>query len=413
MNEAVPQGWQVVKFGDVVSKVNDKFPNRDDWTFDKFVSGNHIDNGQIRVTKNSPIQGNEETIGSAFHMRFQPGHVLYGSRRAYLRKGGIVDFEGICSNTTFILQANESRLLQSLLPFIIQTEDFVKHTTNNSHGSTNPFLNWKDIASYEFKIPNFDVQKNISKILWSIENTVEKMEFLIDSNNKFKNIVMNKLLTKGIKSQEFKSSFIGDIPKSWDAIKFSNIAKSRNGIYKSKEFHGEGIKMVNMGEMFSYTIIKNQHMKKITLTPKEMNNFLLEDGDLLFARRSLVVSGAGKCCLVEGEYEPRTFESSIIRVRVDKNKVLPKYLLYYFNSEVGRKSIERIIRHVAVAGITGSDLMNLDIALPNLKEQKEIVNKIEIIDENIYNTNKSFSDLKQMRNKILNELLMENKQLAI
>ena len=148
MDKKIPDGWQIVYFGDVIKQVKDKFPNRDEWTFDKFVSGGHIDGEQVRVTKFSPILGNEETIGSAFHMRFQPGNVLYGSRRAYLRKGGMVEFEGICSNTTFILQADETRLLQSLLPFIIQTEDFVKHTTDNSHGSTNPFINWKDIARY-------------------------------------------------------------------------------------------------------------------------------------------------------------------------------------------------------------------------------------------------------------------------
>lgn len=415
MSEAFSNGWIRVKFGDVVTHIKDKVPNRDEWVFDRYIGGEHFDEGEIRVIKSNPIEGNEEVIGSAFHMRFKPDQVLYVTRNPRLRKGGMVNFEGVCSNVTFVLEASKGYLLQSLLPFIIQTEDFVKHTTNNAHGSTNPFLNWKDIASYEFKIPNLDVQKKISEILWSVENTIEKMEFLIDSNDKFKNIVVNKLLTKGVKSQDFKSSCVGDIPISWDVSKFSQIAigKPRNGIYKSKEFHGEGIKMVNMGEIFRYTIIKNQHMKKITLTQKEMDNFLVGDGDLLFARRSLVVSGAGKCCLVEGEDEPRTFESSIIRVSVDKNKVLPKYLHYYFNSEVGRASIEGIIRHVAVAGITGSDLMNLDIALPNLKEQKKIVDKIEIIGENICILNESLSNLRQMRNKILNELLMGYKQIAI
>ena len=141
--------WKKVKFGNVVNKINDRVPNRDEWTFERFIGGEHFDEGEIRVTRSAQIAGNEEVIGSAFHMKFKPGQVLYVTRNPRLRKGGMVDFEGVCSNVSFVMEADGKQLLQSLLPFIIQTEDFVKHTTNNAHGSTNPFLNWKDIAKYE------------------------------------------------------------------------------------------------------------------------------------------------------------------------------------------------------------------------------------------------------------------------
>lgn len=170
----IPDGWRKVKFGDVVHKVNDKVPNRDEWTFDRYIGGQHFDEGEIRVTKSNPIKGNEEVIGPAFHMRFKPGHVLYVTRNPRLRKGGMVDFEGVCSNISFVLQADEIQLLQSLLPFVIQTEDFVMHTCNNAHGSTNPFLNWKDIANYEFLLPPLEEQKKINELLWSIEDLIIK-----------------------------------------------------------------------------------------------------------------------------------------------------------------------------------------------------------------------------------------------
>ena len=176
----IPNGWRKVKFGDVVHKVNDKVHNRDEWTFERYIGGEHFDEGEIRVTKSAPIEGNEEVIGSAFHMKFKPGQVLYVTRNPRLRKGGMVDFEGVCSNVSFVLEADETQLLQSLLPFIIQTEDFVMHTCNNAHGSTNPFLNWKDIAKYEFLLPPIDEQKKISEVLWSIEENIKELQMLYD-----------------------------------------------------------------------------------------------------------------------------------------------------------------------------------------------------------------------------------------
>ena len=38
---------------------------------------------------------------------FQAGHVLYGSRRTYLRKVAVADFEGITANTTYVLEPKD------------------------------------------------------------------------------------------------------------------------------------------------------------------------------------------------------------------------------------------------------------------------------------------------------------------
>lgn len=94
---------------------------------------------------------------------------------------------------------------------------------------------------------------------------------------------------------------------------------SRNGIYKSAEFHGSGFKIVNMGELFGYDFISNQEMKRVQLTETELQNFSLQNGDLLFGRRSLVEAGAGKCSIVFDIQEPLIFESSIIRVRLKES----------------------------------------------------------------------------------------------
>ncbi len=40
----------------------------------------------------------------------------------------------------------------------------------------------------------------------------------------------------------------------------SQCEKARNGIYKTEEFHGSGIKVINMKELFAYPRIGNQEM---------------------------------------------------------------------------------------------------------------------------------------------------------
>jgi type I restriction enzyme S subunit len=53
--------------------------------------------------------------------------------------------------------------------------------------------------------------------------------------------------------------------------------------------------MVNMGELFAFPRLRNAPMDRVPLTDEEAQKSLLQDGDLLFARQSLVLEGAGKC----------------------------------------------------------------------------------------------------------------------
>jgi type I restriction enzyme S subunit len=157
----------------------------------------------------------------------------------------------------------------------------------------------------------------------------------------------------------------------------------RNGIYKSKEFHGSGAKVVNMGELFAYPRLRSVPMKRVRLSASEAERFLVESGDLLFARRSLVAEGAGKCSVVLETDEPTTFESSIIRARPDPEKVVSLYLYYFFSSPLGLHRLGTIRRQVAVAGITGSDLAKLDVLCPPIAQQHAIAHILGTLDDKI------------------------------
>ena len=169
------------------------------------------------------------------------------------------------------------------------------------------------------------------------------------------------------------------------AITFERLLTEpvRYGIYKPKEFHGRGAKIVNMGELFANPRLRAVPMKRVELSKSETERFMLAEGDLIFARRSLTAEGAGKCCVVLEINEPTTFESSIIRARPDRLKVEPLYLYYFFNSAPGIHSLDTIRRQVAVAGITGGDLSRLEIPVPSLPEQRAIAHILGTLDDKI------------------------------
>ena len=105
---------------------------------------------------------------------------------------------------------------------------------------------------------------------------------------------------------------------NWVKNKFGSLYKidSRNGLTKPSKVRGEGYKMINMGELFSHDRIYDVPMELVPLKDSEKINAKIEVGDLLFARQSLVLEGAGKCSIVMETSDLTVFESHIIRVRL-------------------------------------------------------------------------------------------------
>ena len=129
---AFGSGWTRVAFGDIVRQVRDRV-DPEESSLERYVAGEHMDTDDLRIRRWGTI--GDGYLGPAFHMRFKPGHVLYGSRRTYLRKVAVADFEGITANTTFVLETKDPQvLLPELLPFLMQTESFHAHSIEAVQG---------------------------------------------------------------------------------------------------------------------------------------------------------------------------------------------------------------------------------------------------------------------------------------
>ena len=195
----------------------------------------------------------------------------------------------------------------------------------------------------------------------------------------------------------------------WSETPFSSVLSSpvRNGIYKKKEFHGSGVKIVNMGELFANPRLGAIPMRRVNLSKSEQRRFSVQAGDLIFARRSLVAEGAGRCCVILETDELTAFESSIIRARPDPTISDSLFLYYYFNSPQGLHSLDTIRRQVAVAGITGTDLSQLPVPLPALPEQRAIANILGTLDDKIELNRRMNQTLEAMASAIFQDWFVD------
>lgn len=174
----LPDGWSWVRFGDVVQQVKDKVdPQTVGLT--RYVAGEHMDSEDLRLQRWGDVD--DGYLGPAFHMRFKPGQVLYGSRRTYLRKVAVAGFEGICANTTFVLEPRTADLLPEFLPHVMSTERFHEHSVRQSKGSVNPYINFRDLTWFEFALPPLSHQHKAAEILASLDDVRERTMLVSDA----------------------------------------------------------------------------------------------------------------------------------------------------------------------------------------------------------------------------------------
>ena len=167
----------IVKFGDIVRDVKINV-DRTNNPYEHYVAGDHMDSEDLTIHRFGSFATDD--VGPAFTRIFKPGQILYGSRRTYLKKVAVADFEGICANTTFVLESKDESIFDNrLLPFIMLSDAFTRWSVSHSKGSTNPYVLFSDLAGYEFSLPPLEEQRLLADKLWAAYRLKESYQKLL------------------------------------------------------------------------------------------------------------------------------------------------------------------------------------------------------------------------------------------
>lgn len=317
-------GWTTVAFGDVVRQVKDKV-DPEESGLERYVAGEHMDTDDLRIRRWGEI--GDGYLGPAFHMRFKPGHVLYGSRRTYLRKVAMADFEGITANTTYVLEsADPNVLLPELLPFIMQTGAFNQHSVRESKGSVNPYVNFSDLAWFEFALPPIEEQQRMVSALSATTNTSEALFRLASAVESAEQALLR---------QSFGDSYARP-SNCLPLVELSQLAEVRTGLAKGRSPDDSTMTMPYL----AVSNVKDGYLdlttvKNIVVERERAARYALETGDVLMTEGG-DLDKLGRGTVWQGEIPGCLHQNHIFAVRVDSSRLEPWYLAALARSPYGR-----------------------------------------------------------------------------
>lgn len=160
-----------VKLGDVAIEAKQTY--KGDKTGYPIVGLEHITPEEVTLSNWSVDTEN------TFTKMFRKDDILFGRRRAYLKKAAIAPFDGICSGDITVIRAKSEKLLPTLLPFVIQNDDFFEYAVGKSAGSLSPRVKWEHLKNYEFNLPSLEKQKELADLLWSINDSRKAYQELL------------------------------------------------------------------------------------------------------------------------------------------------------------------------------------------------------------------------------------------
>lgn len=359
---------------DVVYRVKEKI-DKDNTDLEYYVGGEHIDSGEISITKKGRIKGS--TIGPAFHMHFVPGDVLIMSRNPHLKKAGVVDFEGICSDVSYICRTkNEERLLQSYLPFVFQTDHFWKFVEENKKGGLPFFLNWSDFEKYEFDLPDIDKQKELSDMLWAAQKT--KLAYL----------ELLHMTDELVKSQFIE--MFGDPVKNTNGhktMKLADIGELNRGVSKARprntpDLLGGPYPLIQTGEVTAAELYINSYEN--TYSEKGLAQ------SRMWPKGTLCITIAANIAQTAILGIEACFPDSVVGF-IAGSEVTQIYMHYWFS--FFQKVLEEQAPQVAQKNINLKILSELDVMVPPISLQTQF-------EELVKQSDKSKFELKQSIEKI-------------
>ena len=403
----VPNGWEVKKLEDVVSKTRKI-------TYGIVVPGPYEPNGNLMIRAKDYSFG-WQPIESIYRVSDKM-HQSY--KRSQVRKGDVLlTIVGSIGNTAIVPEDLEGANITqqtARLSFdehdanffysVMSSETGKKEIYRYAKSGVQPSLNLADIAKFKVPVPPFPEQQKIAKILSTWDKAISTTERLIENSTQQKKALMQQLLTgkKRLLDDEGKR-----FESEWEEVKLGKVADVRDGTHDSPEFIDVGYPLITSKNLLSSGRLDLSNVKFISEEDYLQINKRsgVNDGDILF----------GMIGTIGNPVKVKSSNYAIKNVALIKETggLLNSFLIYYLSSHDIDKQIHRLNAGGTQKFVALGVLRNLVIRLPTQQEQQKIATVLTNADKEIELLEQQLADLQQEKKALMQVLLTGKKRVVV
>ena len=348
--------WKKATLSNVCDEISVRIDKPAASIHSRFVGLEHFDSCDLKIRR----WGSTEHLESAMKV-FSSGDVLFARRNAYLKRASLVDFDGVCSGDAIVLRERHEAIVPGFLAFILNTNRFWEFAIANAAGTMSRRVNGKTLMRYEFELPPLDQQRRIAEILWAVDE--------VDENLKRTGELCDSVVTAGREA-------IARCGASTQRIEelTTLVTKGESPGWQGFDYQSEGPLFIT-SENVRFGSYSPEPRKHIPVAfHQKVRRSAMQAGDVLF---NLVGASIGRGCVLPDVESEANTNQAVAVIRVDREKVLPEYLLGYMLSPSGLKSILGTSVNTARANLSLEGMRSTRVPVEPLEVQQERVRMIE------------------------------------
>ena len=325
---------------------------------------------------------------NTFTKMFRKGDMLFGRRRAYLKKAAQAPFDGICSGDITVIRAKEDRLIPELLPFIIQNDVLFDFAVGKSAGSLSPRVKWENLKNYKFELPPLPEQKKLAEALWAINDTLQAYQkLLIETDELVKSQFIEMFGELDKNTKQFPVRKLNEISSYWNGLTYKPEDAVEDGtgtlVLRSSNIQNGAL-------AFEDNVYVNCEIKE---------KLFVQDNDILMCSRNGSAELVGKTALIKGLVEPTTFGAFMMIIRSEYYS----YLKTYFETPFFRSQISTGTS--TINQITGKMLNDISLPVPDMDTVRKFESFVHQSDKSKFALQNAISAARETKRSIIADAL--------
>lgn len=366
MEKELPKNWVKVFLYDAIEPVKtgvNNYTNEKEYFSTGSVNDNRLVIEGLYNFKERPSRANREV---------KLGDVLQ-ARMSDTNKAVIVNKEiknALFSTGFMQFRVYGNTINPRYLFHYVKSDIFLNQKNEFASGTTQVAINDLNAKKITFLLPPLSEQ---NRIVEKLDRLFGQLEVIKSSMEKI------PVLLKNFRQQVLTQAMTGnDFPESLGNEIFEFITSGSRGWaqYYSNEGNELFIRITNLS-YGTYKIDLSEEKLQFLKLPssKEGKRTLLRKNDLLIS----ITADTGMIGLVEDDLPYNSYVNQHICLARPKKDIFSKYLVYYLMSSKGFGQFKEMNRGATKVGLTLGDIRNLRIPLPPLREQQEIVSRVETL----------------------------------
>ncbi|UYF44393.1 restriction endonuclease subunit S [Aliarcobacter cryaerophilus] len=403
----IPEDWEVVKLGELSNKIGSGItPTGGETVYQSsgrfFIRSQNVGLGSLLLDDVAYIS---DEIHSTFkNTEIKQNDVLLNITGASIGRCAIANKTiegGNVNQHVCIIRPKINKIDTKFLTTFLLSHQGQKQIDSFQAGGNRQGLNFAQIASFITPLPPLKEQEKIAQILTTWDEAITKQTELLRAKELQKKALMQKLL-----SGEVRFNGFNDV---WQEIRLDKLVFFQEGPgVRNTQYRKSGVKLLNVGNLNNN--ILNLSSTETYISEEEAygvyKHFLVDEGDLLISCSGInSESFKKKIAFVKKEHLPLCMNTSTMRFKNLKNKLLLEYLYFFFQTLFFEKQVFGVLTGSAQFNFGPTHIKWFKIKLPSLPEQQKIAEVLSLADDEINLLKNELEELKLQKKALMQKLL--------